>query len=459
MKVLFVSENKHDWELLRRMMKNLYKEVEFMCAINQADAINIVSSDGPFGIFLIDAEMKNTDPDSLVNMLIDFSGDRPCLFLGKDSIIIDKISQKTYQSNEYNEKLLKPLDREDIIDDLKVKIAGALRWAKEEEFEAAIEEVNPDDFISMKIKSFYLYNIFPHDIYLSITSTQYIKIISANKNYTLSTLNIYTKKNIKHLYIKKNDQLKFLEHESIKCLKALSKPNIKTEDLYIISLKSITVLHLIMRSLGVTSAVLKLTESITDALISMCNTSRPLKDILESYPSSYHGTASKSLLTCIIANKLCKQMGWDSTTTKKKLAVSSIIQDYILPDDGLSKINFLSDPRLQNYTEEEMRIFINHPKTVADISRQFTMYPDIDYILEHHHELPLRTGFPAQPPQTKLISICGVFNTAQYFASEIDGHKITNGLSRKILKAMNTNFSIGNFKEPYSFLMNLLLNS
>lgn len=457
MKTLLVSENKQDWEILRRIFKNLYKDLEFICATNKEEAFNYAASDGPFGFFIVDAELKNADPEEISQSLIDLAGDRPFIFIGQEAFITDRIGQDLYQSNEYNEQVLKPLDRDDIADDIKMKVGNVLSWAKKEEFESSIEEVDPEDFIPMKIKSFFLYNVFPYDIYLEITKTQYIKILSANKPYTLSTLSTYAKKNIKFLHIKKDDQLKYLEEESIKCLKALKKSSPANTDTFIILLRSITILHQYMISLGVTPTILTLSNVITDTIIDVAKHYKSLKDLLKIYPNLYEGIASKSLLTGFISEYICRAKNWDSITTKKKLTISSLLQDYSLPDEKLSKINYLSDPRLQDFSEEKIKQFHKHPLVVAEVARQFTMYPDIDYIIEHHHELPNKKGFPNHPTATKITAICGVFNTAQFFAAEIDGKKLSSEVIQKALRTMNRDFNSGNFKEPYLILKKALL--
>lgn len=452
MKTLLVSENKQDWEILRRIFKNLFKDLEFLCATNKDEAINYASSDGPFGFFIVDAEMKSCDPQEISELLIDLAGMRPFIFVGHEAFITDRIGQNLFQSNEYNEQILKPLDREDISDDIKMKVGNVLAWAKKEEFETSIEEVDPEDFIPMKIKSFYLYNVFPYDIFLEITKTKYIKILTAKKPYTLTTLNLYAKKNIKFLYIKKDDQLKYLEEESLKCLKALKKVNPGHPDTFILLLRSITILHQFMLTLGLTPTILTLSNAISDMIIEVSTQYKSLKEILKIYPNQYEGIASKCLLTAFIADSLCKSIGWDSITTKKKLAISSILQDYCLPDEELSKINYLSDPRLQNFSEEKIRQFHKHPIVASELARQFTMFPDIDYIIEHHHELPNKKGFPNQPLHTKLTAICGVFNTAQFMAAEIDGKKLNKDVIQKALRSMNRDFNTANFKEPYTIL-------
>lgn len=456
MKVLYVSENPAEQEQVKRILKNIHKDLEMIFSDHMDRAMEIVLSDGPFGFFIIDAELKNSDPDKIAKALTEVAGDRPIIFLGSDALISDRISQEAFEANPNNEKILKPINRDDFLDDFKTTTDQAMKWAKEEEFASALEEVDPDDFVKMKIKSFYLYSVFPYDIYLEITPTQYIKIISANKPYTITTLATYAKKNIKHLYIRKDDQLKYLEEEAKKCLKALRKVSAEGQDIFIIMLRSVTIMHQYMLALGVSPTVLTLANALTDTIISTCDQYPTIKKLLKNYPHLYEGIASKSLLTGFISTYLCRQMNWESITTKKKLTIASLLQDYSLPDESMSKVNIMSDPRLLNYSELFIKKFIEHPITAATVARQFTMFPEIDFIIENHHELPNRKGFPNQPPQSKLTAINAVFNISQYIAAEIDGFEYSLELNNKVLRGMSRDFSSGSFKEPLKFLKKIM---
>ena len=91
MKTLLVSDNKEDWEKIRKVLKVHYPKIELVCSINASDAITVASSDGPFGFFMIDCNMKEEDPNELGLNLIDFTGSRPIIFLGNEAIINDRV--------------------------------------------------------------------------------------------------------------------------------------------------------------------------------------------------------------------------------------------------------------------------------------------------------------------------------------------------------------------------------
>jgi CheY-like chemotaxis protein len=455
-KTLLISDNKSDWELIRKLLRAHYKEIQLVCAINKSDAMNCASADGPFGFFILDCNMREVDPDELCLQLLDFTGDRPVIFIGHEAIIKDRISQELFTSNEFNEQILRPLDREDFLMEFREKINNTLRWAKDEEFEQSLEEVNPDDYIKMKIKAFFLYNHFPYDIYLAITPSTYIKIISANKPYSHSTLATYAKKNIKFLHIRKDEQLKYLENETSKCLKALVAMEPSHKDIYLLQLRSITILHQYVLALGITPSVILLTNTIIDSIIKTSAIKQELLSVLSEYPFHYEGIASKSLLTGYISSGIAKKLGWDSETTKGKLAICSLLQDITLPEDSLGKINSAKSPLLKNYKEQEVEEYLNHPIAATQLAQQFTTYSDIDYIVECHHETPNRKGFPNRPSSSKLTQICAVFNTSQYIAAEIDGEELSNTSLSKILKSMSRDYGHGVFKEILKITKKLL---
>lgn len=434
-------------EQISRIIKNQYKDLELVLAASKEDAMERASIDGPFGFYALDAEAKEYDPDELGKELLDFTGNRPILFLGHEAYITDRISQELYTSNEYNERILKPFDREDFKDDILNKVNNALIFAKKEEFEQSIEEVDPNDFIQMKIKSFYLFNSFPHDIYMEITSTKYIKILPANKPFTVTTLAAYAKKNVRYFHIRKDDQLEYLEGESKKCLKAIRKLPMKSDEMLLVLLRSVTLVHQTLLAVGVTPSALTLCSAVTDAIIEIAQNNKDFGKLLIRYPNLYSGIASKSLLTGFIATAVATKMGWESVTTKKKLTMAALLMDFTLADEDMSKINSASDPALKNYSEDKIDNFFQHPIKAAEVAQQFTMYPDIDFLIENHHETPNRKGFPNQPSHTKLTALCSVFNVAQFIAAEIDGEMISNPLLAKTIRALSRDYNTGNFKE------------
>ncbi len=452
MKTLIVSENNAEAEILRRILRFNFRDLYCLQASTKGEIENAILTDGPFGFYIVDADIKESDPEKLAQGIRELSGDKPFLFIGKTASIIDRISQDLYQSNKFNDQIYKPFERDDITDEIKNKVAGILDWARQEEFEASIEEIDKKDFIEMKIKNFYLSTTFPYDMYLEITSTEHIKIISANKPYSISTLDRYAKKNVKYLYIKKDDHLEYLEKETIRCTKHLKKLLPGSDEYPIALLRSVTILHQYMITLGTSNAIFDLVDEVAEGILKYESHYKSIRQMLKNFPEYYSGIASKSLITGFVAVHLAKKNGWESSTTKMKLAVCAILQDYSLPDENLTHINYPIDVRLNQYEDADIEKFLNHPIEAANISKQFSKYPDTDYILEHHQELYAKKGFPNQVTSSKFTVICCLFNAAQFFAAEIDGNKYRKEIVSKVMKSMARDFSRGNFKLIYDIL-------
>jgi CheY-like chemotaxis protein len=443
LKVLLISNVRTEWEQIIGLTRANFSGVELVTAKNSGEAMNVVSFDGPFGFFILDVEMKDEDPAELLQNLIELSGERPTLFMGREAFIRDRIPHELYISNEHNDIVDKPIDPED----LKNKMEFALEWAKKKEFESNLEDVEPEDFVPMKLKSFFLYKSFGYDIYMEITSTKYIKLIQADKPYSYSFLANYARRGVKMLYIKKDDQLMYLENESARCLKGLEKFGHNNKEIFVVQLKSINIFHMYYNTVGLTPTVMKLIEALIESIMETYKGLNGFKDIIERYPVEYDGVASKSLLTAYICEAMSKGQKWDSDMIRKKLIISSILQDIALPDEGMTHISKINDDRLEIYHDEAKKDYHDHPIKAAEIARQFANYPDLDFLLEHHHELPSRQGFPYRPVNSKLTVLCGVFNIAQFIAADIDGKSLDAEYIPKLLRSMISDFSAGAFKE------------
>ena len=387
---------------------------------------------------------------------MELTGDRPILFFGHEAVIKDRIDQDLFQRNECNDTVYKPLDRDDFLDELKSKVDKALAWANDENFEQGLEEVNPEEFIPMKLRAFFLYSNFPYDIYLAVTQKNYIRIINANKLYGHSTLSTYAKKGIKFLHIKKDDQLKYLEIETQKCLKAFPKMDVKNSDIYLLQLRTITIIHQYILALGVSENVQILMDAIVNSVSQTAKIKTTIHSVLADYPQLYEGISSKSLLTAYLAENLARKVGWDSDSTKNKLIAAAVLQDIALPEDSMSKINTLSEFKKHDFNEDELEKFINHPTVAANFANQFISYPDIDHLIENHHELSQRKGFPNRPSSSRFTQMIALFNTAQYVAGEIDGQKFDHALFSLIHKSITKDYTSAIFREMQKYLKDIL---
>jgi DNA-binding NtrC family response regulator len=103
MKILLISEVRHEWEQIKGVIRNNFRDVEVLCASSREEAFNYVSFDGPFGFFILDVEMKEQEPSELLVDLLEIAGDRPTIFMGREAFLQDRVPQQLYSSNEHND--------------------------------------------------------------------------------------------------------------------------------------------------------------------------------------------------------------------------------------------------------------------------------------------------------------------------------------------------------------------
>lgn len=63
----------------------------------------------------------------------------------------------------------------------------------------------------MRLRNFYLFEQVPYDVYIELTSTKFGKVITKDKFYSHQIIQNYSRKNIKYLYLRKDEHLKFLD--------------------------------------------------------------------------------------------------------------------------------------------------------------------------------------------------------------------------------------------------------
>ena len=108
-------------------------------------------------------------------------------------------------------------------------------------------------------------------------------------------------------------------------------------------------------------------------------------------------------------------------------------------------------------SEEDQIDFANHPIDAAKIAQLFTQYPEVDFIIQNHHEMPDGTGFPAKISASKITQAAAIFSVANDLASLI----LLKGLSTKSLKLslkqLGTKDNVVPFKEPFRILVSRLI--
>jgi hypothetical protein len=449
---LYVGDNVEESTLLSNIIKVHFKKVQLAVAESNEQLIDILSYEGPFGFCIIDCSNKGLIPDDVYSTISGFIGERPCLFVGSPSSIKDRVDQDVYQRLEENDTLLRPIDKD--LNVLISKLQICLKWAKEQEYEQSIVEVDRSEFLNMKIRSFYLYDEFPYDIYVEITSTKFIKAIAKNTKYTQGDIQKYVKQRVKHFYIKKDEQLDFLEQTIQKCsMQIQTLPNgIELTKTHIISF---SVLQSYVSNFGVTQTVQELIELLIDSIPESCK-DKQLTEIINDFPFSNGGVAVKGVFVAYVCDQLLRAMEWNARSSKGKMIIASILHDAFIDNDDLSKITQLDDEAFTSLSLDDQESFIAHPRKAAEMAGQLSGHSDIGFIIMQHHELPSGEGFPHGWSSIKLTILSCIFILSYNFSNISCDLELNSKNLKRIIRYLAKTYNVGNFKDPMKILAKLL---
>jgi hypothetical protein len=449
MKVLFVGNNPEEDKNIVRLMSNNFPKIQLIQLLNSEDLIDMLMSDGPFSFIIISLDSKKISAEEVYNQIIETIGVRPFVFIGTSNAVKAQLTNAMIQVQQTNALVTMPI----IPDELKKAINLAIEWVKKEEFEESVLEFSRDDLHPMRLRNFYLFEQLPYDVYIELTATKFGKVISKDKNYTHQLIQNYSRKNIKYLYLRKDDHLKFLD-TAIKNLLKIYETKLSDKRKYrILHLKTAFFIHQFLKTASVSDDLNKLTHHLIESLSAHVRSYEDFSEILDAINESGNITfAEQSICTAYVCEKIILNMGWTADMTRGKLILASLLQDIALSNDDLIKIRSLNDPNLKMFSETEQEEFKNHPQMAANLSTFFNGFSDVDFILREQHEHPTGDGFPKGLNSSGLTTISCIFILASNFVSRMAVATKSPTQYRDIINNMKRVYNTGNFKDPLKAL-------
>lgn len=448
LKALFVCNDKEEWNLLHKIFGSHFSKIELMCVLAGEDALEYLSYEGPFGLVLIDAAIKDEDPMQLAESVIDSSGERPIIFIGDEHVLKNRIRGDAYLESEIMDIFQKPYD----IIRFKECIEKSLQWAKKEEFEQSIVEIERDEFLPLKLRNLYMFNKLPFDCYIELTRTKFIKAFAKDRPYTQSAIQDLARRNIKQVFLKKDEHLQFLENSMKRVMENLGRdlpPKKIIENQIVGSL----VLQQFVKEVGIGEGIVELADKIILSVEENYNHQKEFLQFILEFPLIHGDSSERSILIFYVCEAICRGLGWRSDLSRKKLGLASLIHDSHLENEEMIRMQTLDHPDMDQYLPEEQENYKNHARKAAQVANQFSGYSDIEFIIEQHHELPDGSGFPAKLNLSRLTTVSCVFIIAHNFVNQLAAYGPSRASIFKTLNDLKGPYNLGNFKEPLQVLI------
>lgn len=448
MKALFVCNDKEEWNLLHKIFNSHFSKIELMCVLGGEDALEYLSFEGPFGLIMIDAALKNEDPMQLSDNIIETSGERPIIFIGDEHVLKSRIKGDTFLQSETMDIFEKPYD----IVRFKETIEKSLQWAKKEEFEQSVVEVEREQFLPLKLRNLYLFQKMPFDCYIELTRTKFIKAFAKDKPYTQSAIQDLNRRNIKVLYLKKDEHLQFLENSMKKVMENLNR-EMPAKKILENQISGSLVLQQFVKEVGIGDGVIELAEKIISTVDDNFKHFKDLNQFVLDYPLIHGDSAERSILIFYVCEAICRGLGWRSDLSRKKLGLASLLHDAHLDNEEMIRLQTLDHPDMDHYSDEEQQNYREHARKAAEVANHFSGFSDTEFIIEQHHELPDGSGFPGKLNSSRLTTVSCVFIVAHNFVNQLTSYGPSRASILKTLNDMKGPYNLGNFKEPMTVLI------
>lgn len=447
MKVLLLTKNQEKFKNVSKSIEESFVGLELVFIDSREKALDSITSDGPWAFFMIDMIVSDNISE-VINDMIDLAGDRPVIMCGSDTEL-EQISKSLIIKNEGNIVLKNLEDPEKVRQILR----SALKWSNQHHYDEGVVKDDKDiEYITFKVGNLYLYESFPHNLYVKIGESKYVLALEKETPIYHSQIAKLVKRGIKLVHIEKDKHLNFLENSMLKAtdyFKLNPEFNKKT---IMAHLRCSAIVQDYLVNLGVTTKISGFIDELLQHIILSLDSEFHFKDALEYYNFKFESIISKSLISAYTCYYMMKELGWKSETTRKKFLLAALVQDTFLKNDKEAELNSIAEAQELGLSEEEIEEYQAHPKMIADIVRQLSQFPDIDFLIEQHHEKATRDGFPMRPPPSEIqVAVC-VFIIATQFARDIDGKTFEQSNLEKLMHSYKEQFTLGNFKEPYSAL-------
>lgn len=348
--------------------------------------------------------------------------------------------------------------------DLNLKNTSTLTDTPQRKFEAIIasllstdvtfetSDYKENDFDRVRIVYFLRFNQSLCDVYLRLSENKYVKIINEDDPYTRSFIEKFTDKKVKFLYLKKDSYELF-------CVNVLKTPFLifnkgEDQDMEEVCLSSVEVIHSLVDSVGISPMVIALVDEVADNIGDDLERTDGLNEMLAKMRNKRDYLYDHSYMVAYVACAICLEMEWDSDATRKKLTMAAMLHDVGIDDPDLALAVELGLPTLSDYSDLKIKLFKLHPSNNAKLIRESSrMPPNIDDIVENHHESPKMNGFPRGLNATSITKISGVFNVAHFFVNELYGCDFNPKEIPRILKKAEVDFDKGNYRSAVKGLL------
>ncbi|PIP94148.1 MAG: hypothetical protein COW00_07940 [Bdellovibrio sp. CG12_big_fil_rev_8_21_14_0_65_39_13] len=441
MRILIVDDDDSIRDYLIIVLENLLDSLDIIECTSSQEALKLVSADPYFQLIISDYDMPGGNGDQLYLGLKERNYEIP--FLLHSSRSLEEIPTLTK---------IKSMSK----DFFYIQKGLALN-----QFESALQSLAPFkgqapllNYKRVRIYFFLRFSKSLCDVYIKLNDQKYIKFIHKDDAFDSSQIKRILEKNVEYLYITDQDYLEFAV-SLVKQPFLLQTQDMTPEDR--IKSSQMMLQHMAMTT-GLTRSVLSMAERNIELVMMEAADLDQLSKLLNQLRARQDYNYDHAYLLCYFCCVLCDALGWQTRRSREKLCFASLFHDITLKDPDLSFIQRIDDQRLVQFSPDEIQEYKSHPQQSASLLGELAeSYPQVDQIVEQHHERPDGSGFPKGLKAHQLQPMSCLFIVCHALVSEMYKLDFDKTLYPKMMKDLKLQYNLGHFQKIVEKLEDVLL--
>lgn len=284
----------------------------------------------------------------------------------------------------------------------------------------------PEDWTLISIGPLIRFEELPEDVFIRLSETKLVKLFRQGDKIDQQDVEKYTKKGVKGLYIQRLAYLWMVKQID----KIIPSVDEKPEALINVESSGIT------KEIEVEPFDLGLPVPIDESFVKevhhkkkkVLDDMRKNKELasllkmldLDRNPKSFFRTRIN--LVCTISCALAKELTWSSDAMFEKFIYAAHMHDLpLIAYPHLTRLLYEWQlDAMPSLTDEERKIFLDHPKEAARlISLDTRAPPEAEMMVRQHHERPNGKGFPDKLQSARIMPTAALIQVAIDFSQHI----------------------------------------
>lgn len=286
------------------------------------------------------------------------------------------------------------------------------------------------------------------DIYeKSVNSDEYLKKVNALELFDQTVIKYYISEGISHLYIDKNDRLKFVTNIAEELASKLKTSELNADEQINANEMGNHLLRQKLSSIGLTPESIDLAQRNLKGMVTSLKKYKGVSKLIARLMKNKSGYLFKhSQVLMYVCSHLMDHIDWGNEEQKQKIQFITFFHDISLQNDEQSMIHSEADLKKSTLSQKEKELVKKHAQVSAELVQKFPKAPmGSDIIIRQHHGINHGIGF-SEHYSGNLSPMAIVFILAEDFTDDIIQQGSGFTVKEKIVK-MREKYSTQRFQK------------